>query len=103
MSSKFLTELTFVDGFDPTVNLVVTCTSSPLGGKRFTASIGRSYVAEGDNIARTGWFGVKHFAAVRRLLDQAESKLLELEEQGRVDREAYLKRLNETRTQVKNA
>lgn len=97
MSSKFTTELTFVDEGDPTVNLVITCTNSPLGGKRFTASIGRSYVAEGTNVARTGWFSVKHFDAVRRLLDKAQEKLVELEEQARLDREAYLKRLQETR------
>ena len=103
MSSKFSTEITLIDEQDPTVNLQITCTQSPLGGKRFTASIGRSYIAEGDNIARTGWFSAKHFAAVRRLLDKAEGKLVELEEQGRLEREAYLKRLQETRGQIKNA
>lgn len=95
--SKFDKELILQDPDDPTLNLVITSSSSILGGKKYTFSIGRTYVGESGEISRTGWLRSSHIKAIRKLLDQVEPQLNELETKAQEEKKQYLQRLEETR------
>jgi hypothetical protein len=82
----------------PEVNVEVTSKSTALGGKRYTFSLGRTFVNDKDGLSRTGWLQLKHISALRRLLDRVEKELGDLEKSAAEEKKAFLNRIQEKKS-----
>jgi len=94
---SFDKEQIYTDEELPEVNVEITSKSTALGGKRYTFSLGRTFVNNNDGLSRTGWLQLKHIPAIRRLLDRLEEDLRVLEEKSALEKKAFLQKIQDKR------
>lgn len=83
---------------DPEEGLItadITSRGRMPGAKRFTFCIRRDYATD-QGMKRTGWFTRAHLAALRRVIDDVERELNELENRDKEERKALLKKARES-------